>query len=1239
MIITGAYAQNVKFEHNNFPGREDELKKALADIYQGEKFLFEAETMLFGKGVDVRHMAKAMDMVSKGLVYFLKANSFNPQSGQLNYTIGKSYLYIGKCAKALEFLQKALLFDEKGFKDVHFLIGQAHQQMGAFEQAIESYSIAARNYGNEAEMSDVISKKIKECRYAQELVSDAVDVRVESVGTAMNTDGAEYLPVVTGGDEILFFQRFSAGKNRLYAAERSSGGWRTAVETNQSFLLPEKETLTELTLVDKSGTPALTRWFSVNIGSQQQMGQGYYESLATLSKSYDKPIAFFSSNRYDGLGGFDVFMTQRDKKGRWERSHNFSEINTSSDEFGVALHPTSKILYFSSNGHQTMGGYDIFKTEYDGRQWGKPENLGYPINSAADDIIYSVSDDGNRLYFSSNRISGKGGYDIYMVNFMPGVLPVRKSTPAAVNVSAEAIGTISSGGESAITVSDLFSTDPEVISSIVAKYPAAMHGFISDNQTYMPLAVNLRLLDKSNNAEEVIETDNKGIFYATLSAGGSYRVTIEAPGYRPYTEDFRVSDEVGQKLTKNIGLSPLNVIDHVKTVADAVTERIEPAVPAAAPETESEYEDVVVLMPVVDTEEQSQEAEYPVAVTGLVSDNFTLAPVSAKIKLAVKDSDDERIVESNSKGLVKFNLAAGKTYVLTATADGYEEYTEEFVTQDRDQQLSKTFKLQSIAPPVAVAEVIPDVDSEPVSTIVELTPVPVLEEVPEDEPRRPTESRDFTLTAEDIAAQQTLEEENVSYEEDIVVLTPVVPLYESPDSILENREYPVDLKVYVSDEKTLQPLAVSVKLTVKDTEIENSLATDDKGMLGVTIASGNTYRLMIESPGYLTAEEVFEVAKGPGQVLTHNITLSPIEPEVTPEQVVAEVIPEPEIIEQPEIIEEPVVEPLPEPVIEEPAVTPEPEVEPVPEPVIEEPAVTPEPVVEPVPEPVIEEPAVTPEPEVEPVPEPVIEESAVTPEPKVELVPEPVIEEPAVTPEPVVEKPVVKPEPKPEPVVKLEPKPEPKPVVEKTKPAAVESSAPALVALSGAVVGIDTKKPVTDVTVTLTDVTRGITEEVKVNEQGKFNVNTVAGSKYSVKIKAEGYQTVVQDIESSPKSKKIDVPVKLTPVTGTFVANVYFDFDRAALNEKAEQTLQQVIALLKQGGKVYLTGYTDNLGGHGYNKRLSERRVEVVTAYLHAHGITSEEITTSWKGLSDPVETNFTQSGRKLNNRVEIWTK
>jgi tetratricopeptide (TPR) repeat protein len=696
VMVTSVSAQNIKFELNNFPSRENDLKNALSLIDQGEKFLFEAETMLSGKGMDIRYKANAINMISKGLAYFLQANAFNPQSAQLNYTIGKSYLYMGDCLQALDFLRKALLLDEKGFEDIHFLIGQGYQQMGELELAIESYNIAARNYGNEENWSNIISSKIKECKYTQELMNNAANVHVESMDATMNTESMEYFPIITEGDELLLFERFSSGKNKIYVAERTPKGWKAAEETNQLFLFSEKdkEILKELTLVDKNGIPAVTRWFTINVGSQQQIKPDYYESVAASVKSKNKTIAYFPSNRHEGAGGFDIFMSQSSKKGRWKRPRNISEINTGGDECSVVLHPAGHTLYFSSNGHQTMGGYDIFKSEYDGKHWSKPENLGYPVNSAGDDIVYSISEDGNRLYFSSNRANGKGGYDVYMVNFTPDVRPARRTQYTPMNVSTDAIGVISAREP---LIRSEAHTAPMVAPAVAAKYPATVNGFISDNRTYKPLGnVTLHLLDKSNNVEEVIKTNSKGSFHTILSAGGSYRIVIDIPGYQAYVEDFKMGEEIGQKLSKNILLTSL-AGKNKDVPAEAETWPEQPG--TVAPESEESYEDIVVLAPVVTNAQPPLRVamEYPVTISGLVTDNVTFTPIQgARVKVMLKNSDDEQSFETNAKGLVNFYLASGNTYLMTVSAKNYEDYVEELVlARGRKQKLSKTFRLRA----------------------------------------------------------------------------------------------------------------------------------------------------------------------------------------------------------------------------------------------------------------------------------------------------------------------------------------------------------------------------------------------------------------------------------------------------------------------------------------------------------------------------------------------------------------
>jgi hypothetical protein len=135
----------------------------------------------------------------------------------------------------------------------------------------------------------------------------------------------------------------------------------------------------------------------------------------------------FVSDRGDGKGGKDLYVVNRLPGGEWGLAQNMGEtINTAFDEEGPFLQPDGYTLYFSSKGHNSMGGYDLFYSELqpDG-SWSNPVNMGYPINTTSDDVFYVLSADGKRAYFSSIREGGLGGRDIYVMNLLS--LPERSS--------------------------------------------------------------------------------------------------------------------------------------------------------------------------------------------------------------------------------------------------------------------------------------------------------------------------------------------------------------------------------------------------------------------------------------------------------------------------------------------------------------------------------------------------------------------------------------------------------------------------------------------------------------------------------------------------------------------------------------------------------------------------------------------------------------------------------------------
>ncbi len=225
------------------------------------------------------------------------------------------------------------------------------------------------------------------------------------------------------------------------------------------------------------------------------------ETSASISN--DEHTVYFSSNREGGYGGMDIWRVKKLPTGEWSKAQNLgSVINTEFDEDSPFIHADGKTLYFISKGHKSMGGYDIFHTKVDDEgKWSKPVNLGYPVNTLANDLNFVMSADKLTGYYSSSAAGGYGGQDLYKINFK---------------------------------------LDAEILSVVKG-------GVASNDTSHIPIEAVITLIDKRTKAVqgEYKSNASTGRFIMVVSPGSSYQVVVEAEGYHTYSGEVFFDDQVG----------------------------------------------------------------------------------------------------------------------------------------------------------------------------------------------------------------------------------------------------------------------------------------------------------------------------------------------------------------------------------------------------------------------------------------------------------------------------------------------------------------------------------------------------------------------------------------------------------------------------------------------------------------------------------------------------------------------
>ncbi len=281
-------------------------------------------------------------------------------------------------------------------------------------------------YPERSNLALVTRKWLASARFAEEAVQHPLNINKRSLGDTVNFLTAQFFPVLTADNETLIFTGLTPERDEnMYITHRTKSGWEEPEELSKNINTINNEGTCTIsadgrTLVftacnrpDTYGGCDL--FFTKKEGKDwlvpQNMGDvvnsNHWESQPSLSA--DGSVLYFTSDRPGGIGKSDIWQTTLDSVGHWQAPRNLgSTVNTSDDENAPFIHANGHTLFYASNGIPGMGGFDLFISQRTDTLWNQPVNLGYPINTVADQVGMYISSDGKTAYYTDDRVGAEG---------------------------------------------------------------------------------------------------------------------------------------------------------------------------------------------------------------------------------------------------------------------------------------------------------------------------------------------------------------------------------------------------------------------------------------------------------------------------------------------------------------------------------------------------------------------------------------------------------------------------------------------------------------------------------------------------------------------------------------------------------------------------------------------------------------------------------------------------------------
>ena len=450
---------------------------------------------------------------------------------ELTYKAGEIYATMRDYRKAVE-AYRPVKDKNDDFPLVGLKFARSLKQDGQYDRAINAFEEFLEGYTGDGKdiLEEIIRVEIAGCRFGMEApASTNRELNIALLGDGVNSEKEDFAPFPISDNE-LYFSSNQGGRARIFVSERESSKWSEG-EAPRNFPVIQKGHFCNSAMSpdgnriyftvcnddDKSWNDVKNRceiFVSKRIGSQWSQPERLPDYINTQGVTATHPfvthqrgseILYFTSNREGGLGGMDLWYVSRDL-GIDNNDFTFPVnlgpvVNTLGDEITPFYDRENQTLYFGSNGHVSMGGFDIFQSIGDEVSWSQPDNMGMPVNSSADDYFYILNPSRNGGFFTSNRVDAGN----------------------KITTAHEDIFEFSEGGR-----------------------PVVLKGNVYDRTTGDPIgAINVRLFEVGQSGESELRSQSfsDGRYSFDILPGRQFRVEVSAYGYQSGSYRVNANDE------------------------------------------------------------------------------------------------------------------------------------------------------------------------------------------------------------------------------------------------------------------------------------------------------------------------------------------------------------------------------------------------------------------------------------------------------------------------------------------------------------------------------------------------------------------------------------------------------------------------------------------------------------------------------------------------------------------------